>query len=447
MRRFRREALLCAILPAAAVIAVGAGYLLSGRLAAAATEGAEGLDLLVWAVLIVGAAIPPAWGYRKVAGLSRELEEHSAAVRQEVERRYRERLHALDVEKARLDAILQHMADGILLVDGKKRIQMLNPAAEQMLSIAARDAIGRDHLEVTHHFDLDERLTRVLLTGEPESLEIRRAQPRPQVLEARLALAGAGPDSGVLIMLRDMTRARQLEQMRTQFVSNVTHELRTPLTSIRGFAETLLEGALEEPETARHFVEIMKCESDHLGALIDDLLDLSRIESGKFRMRREHLLLQELIPEIIARMAPRAAQKEIQLTVDAAPDLPYVEGDSARLTQVLVNLVDNAIKYTPAGGRVAVSAVPEQRGVCLKVSDTGVGIPPADQARIFERFYRVDKARARASGGTGLGLSIVKHIVEAHGGTIAVQSEVGRGTTFTVRLPPPGTCPLPRSNG
>lgn len=447
MRRFRLQAFLYAVLPTALVLAVGAGYLLSGRPAAAAAGGPEAVDLLVWAVLLIAAAVPPVWGWRKIAGLSRELEENEAAVRHEVERRYRERLHAMDVEKGRLDAILQHMADGILLVDGKKRIQMLNPAAEQMLSIFARDAIGKDHLEVTHHFDLDERLTRVLLTGEPESLEIRRAQPKPQILEARLALAGARPDAGVLIMLRDITRARQLEQMRTQFVSNVTHELRTPLTSIRGFAETLLEGALEEPDTARHFVEIMKRESDHLGALIDDLLDLSRIESGKFRMRREHLLLQELIPEIISRMAPGAGQKEIQLGVEIAPGLPYVEGDSARLTQVLVNLVDNAIKYTPAAGRVTVRAMPDQGGVRLQVSDTGVGIPPADLGRVFERFYRVDKARARSSGGTGLGLSIVRHIVEAHGGTIEVESEVGKGTTFSVWLPSPETAPLPRSSG
>jgi len=447
MKGFRLQALLYAVLPTALVLTVGIGYGGSGRLTAAVTGEATPLDQLVWMLMLVGAAIPPIWLYRKVLGLSNALEQNAAAVRHEVDVEYRQRLHVLGVEKARLDAILRHMADGILLVDSKKRIQMLNPAAEQMLSISAREAIGKDHLEITHHFDLDERLARVLRSGEPESLEIRRAQPDLQVLEARLALAGATTDSGVLIMLRDITRSRQLEQMRTEFVSNVTHELRTPLTAIRGFAETLLEGALEEPETAHHFVEIMKRESDHLGALIEDLLDLSRIESGKFKMRRGHVLLQDLIPDTLDRLAPRAEQKEQRLTVEVSPDLPYIEGDAARLSQVLVNLVDNAIKYTPARGAVHAKAFQNQDGIILQISDTGVGIPQPDLARVFERFYRVDKARTRATGGTGLGLSIVKHIVDSHGGRITVESEVGVGTTFTVTLPLPETAPLPRSNG
>jgi len=435
MRRGYRPALLWFALPPAAGLTAAVVYVASGRLEAALTRGPGPLDLFVWLVLLAALLVPPVYGYREARGLARTAERSADAAQRRAERAALEKLNRLLLEKAQMDVILQHMADGILLVDQHRRIVLVNPAAERMLGVAPHEALGRDHLEVTHHFDLDERMARVLATGEPETLEIRRAHPEEQILEARLNLAVSGGERSVLVMLRDITRSRQLEQMRTEFVSNVTHELRTPLTSIQGFAETLLEGALDEPETARHFVEIMLRESRHLGALIDELLDLSRVESGRFRMQRRPTAPGDLIATTVARLAQKAERAGLTLSADVPEGLPLVNGDPDRLVQVLSNLVENAIKYTPAGGRVSLSARHEDGRVLMAVTDTGVGIPRADLGRIFERFYRVDKARTRATGGTGLGLAIAKHIVEAHGGTIAVESEVGKGSTFTVSLP------------
>ncbi|HLN63281.1 MAG TPA: ATP-binding protein, partial [Symbiobacteriaceae bacterium] len=239
-------------------------------------------------------------------------------------------------------------------------------------------------------------------------------------------------------VLQDITRARKLEQMRTDFVSNVTHELRTPLTSINGFAETLLEGALDDPETARHFVGIIKRESEHLGRLIEDILDLSRIEGGKWKVKKEWLHLAELAEETAGRLASKAESLGVDLRIEVSSDLPAIQGDPGRLAQVMLNLVDNALKYTPAGGSVTVAAEDLGQSVRVKVIDTGAGIPKIDLPRLFERFYRVDKARSRATGGTGLGLSIVKHIVEAHGGSVGVESEIGEGSTFYFTLPRQG---------
>ncbi|MFZ5817736.1 MAG: two-component system histidine kinase PnpS [Bacillota bacterium] len=463
MKRLHLQAVLYFLVPALSLLLVGLPYLMAGHLHRALTTGVEPVDVITWAFLLVAVAIPPLWGYRLTVRLAEALSQTTEVVRRVAEGDFsrtlapwapdvsemlalkqginatathlQKRLSELSLEKTRMDAILQHMADGVLLIDGHKKIVLMNPAAEQMLGVTAREAVGKDHLEVTHHFDLDEKLQQVLRTGEGASLEIRRARPETQILEARLAPAGREPERGVLLVLRDITRSRQLEQMRTEFVASVTHELRTPLTSIRGFAETLLEGALDEPETSRHFVTIIKRESEHLGALIEDLLDLSRIESGKFRMKREKVELQSLVPETVGRLAQKAETNGIELTMEVPAGLPAIPGDRDRLAQVLINLVDNAVKYTPAGGQVKVTARDEGSQVRISVADTGVGIPQLDLPRIFERFYRVDKARSRATGGTGLGLSIVKHIVEAHRGSITVQSQVGVGSTFTILLP------------
>jgi len=463
MRRLHLQAVLYFLVPALALLLIGLPYLLSGHLIRAVTEGIEWIDLLTWALLLVAVAIPPLWGYKLTVRLADTLSQTTEVVRRVAEGDFsrtltpwapdvtelldlkqginatashlRQRLTELSQEKTHIEAILRNMVDGVLLVDRAKKIVLLNPAAEQMLGAPAADALGRDHLEITHHFDLDELLERVLKTGQPGTLEIRRARPEAQILEARLAPAGEGEERGVLIVLRDITRSRQLEQMRTEFVANVTHELRTPLTSIRGFAETLLEGALEEPETAAHFIGIIKRESEHLGSLIEDLLDLSRIESGKFKMRREKVEIAALVEDTVNRLLPKAQSLSVSLTTAVPPDLPTLTGDSERLSQVLINLVDNALKYTPAGGHVTVSVRVEEREIAVAVADTGTGIPKADLPRIFERFYRVDKARTRATGGTGLGLSIVKHIIDSHKGTIKAESEVGKGSIFTFTLP------------
>ncbi len=463
MRRLQLQAILFFLVPAAALLLIGLPYLLAGHLHRALTQGIEWIDLLTWSVLLVTVAIPPIWGYQLTVRLANTLSQTTEVVRRVAEGDFsrtltpwapdvtemldlkrginatathlRQRLTELSQEKTHIEAILLNMADGVLLVDRTKKIVLMNPAAEQMLGITAADALGRDHLEITHHFDLDELLERVLRTGEPGTLEIRRARPDTQILEARLAPAGQREDRGVLMVLRDITRSRQLEQMRTEFVANVTHELRTPLTSIRGFAETLLEGALEEPETAAHFIGIIKRESEHLGALIEDLLDLSRIESGKFKMRREQVRIQDLVTDAVNRLLPKAQHHSVELTAQVPQELAPLTGDSDRLSQVLINLIDNAIKYTPAGGSVSVTVCDDGPVISVAVADTGTGIPKADLPRIFERFYRVDKARTRSTGGTGLGLSIVKHIIDSHKGSIKAESELGKGSSFTFTLP------------
>ncbi|HHV54312.1 MAG TPA: hypothetical protein GXX55_02510, partial [Firmicutes bacterium] len=249
----------------------------------------------------------------------------------------------------------------------------------------------------------------------------------------------AGPPAGrpgVVVVFHDITELRRLERVRKDFVTNVSHELRTPLTSVKGFVETLLDGAMNDPVTCRRFLEIINQQAERLVALVNDLLDLSRVESPDIPLRRQAINLNSLAQEVGLTLTPRAESQGLRLELDLEPNLPPVWGDEELLRRLLLNLVDNAIKYTPAGGRVTIRTRAERSGgLTLAVADTGVGIPKRDLPRIFERFYRVDKARSRQLGGTGLGLAIVRHIVERHGATIDVQSEVGAGSTFTVHFP------------
>jgi two-component system phosphate regulon sensor histidine kinase PhoR len=462
MKQLHRQAVLFFLVPLTALALVGLPYVASGRLHSALDNGPDWVDMVTWAFLLFATFLPPIWGYRLTASLARDLAQTTDVVLRVAEGDFsrtlaawaaeskelfhleqginataahlQERLVELAQEKSRLEAILRTMSDGVLLLDGRKKIIMLNQAAQAVFGLDPEEAVGRDHLEITHHFDLDQALDKVLTTGDTAVLEIRRARPEEQILEARLAPFGEG-HRGVLIVLRDITRRRKLEQMRTDFVSNVTHELRTPLTSIRGFAETLLEGALEDPDTARHFVGIIHREAEHLGQLIEDVLDLSRIEGGRWKVQKQPVRLQDVARETASRLAPKADSLGVALRTEIPGDLPEVLADAAKLPQVLFNLVDNAVKYTPSGGSVTVSALDQGPLLRVEVRDTGVGIPRADLSRLFERFYRVDKARSRATGGTGLGLSIVKHIVEAHGGTVGVESELGKGSTFFFTLP------------
>ena len=244
------------------------------------------------------------------------------------------------------------------------------------------------------------------------------------------------------MVLHDITELRRLEQVRTEFVANVSHELRTPLTAIHGYLETLLDGALEEPEHARKFLEIVFRHTERLGRLTDDLTDLSNIELGRISLHLEPTAVAEVADSVLAIIAPRASAGQVMVEVKLPADLPDVVADRHRLAQILINLVDNAVKYTPKGGRVWLEGRVLEPGVVeLAVCDTGTGIPKADLPRLTERFYRVDKARSRELGGTGLGLAIVKHLVLAHGGEFSIDSELWKGTTarFTLPVAPPAT--------
>jgi two-component system phosphate regulon sensor histidine kinase PhoR len=251
-----------------------------------------------------------------------------------------------------------------------------------------------------------------------------------------LVLTGDEPGVGVVLVIYDVTTLRRLEQVRTEFVANVSHELRTPLTAIQGYLETLLGGALEEREHARRFLEIAFRHTERLGRLLNDLTDLSNIELNKVKLALEPVALDEVIDSVLAIMQPKADARHVSLTTEVARDLPPIHADHDRLAQVLINLIDNALKYTPEGGRVTARATAAVgQGVVVDVADTGIGIPPADLPRITERFYRVDKARSRELGGTGLGLAIVKHLVIAHGGELHIDSRLGQGTTVRFTIP------------
>ena len=241
---------------------------------------------------------------------------------------------------------------------------------------------------------------------------------------------------GVVMVLHDITELRRLEQVRTEFVANVSHELRTPLTAIHGYLETLLAGALEEGANARRFLQIVFRHTERLGRLLDDLTDLSNIELGRVSLKLEPTRVDEVVDSVLIIIGPKAESGRVRLGHELPPGLPPALADRDRLAQVLINLVDNAVKYTREGGRVTIGArVLEGGGMEVSVADTGIGIPAADLPRITERFYRVDKARSRELGGTGLGLAIVKHLVLAHGGELRIDSDPEQGTTVRFTLP------------
>jgi two-component system phosphate regulon sensor histidine kinase PhoR len=343
-----------------------------------------------------------------------------------------------DDQTGKATAILDGMVEGVIAVDGRDAILLINERARAMFGLGAARPEGKPFLEVVRNADLREilRAIRGAAEGGVARHELRLAGPtdrRLQVNAVRLRLAR--DEVGAVMVLHDVTELRRLEQVRTEFVANVSHELRTPLTAIHGYLETLLGGALEEREHARRFLEIVFRHTERLGRLLDDLTDLSNIELGRIALRLEPVRLDEVVDSALAIIAPKAEAGRVTLASDLAPDLGPVSADRDRLAQVLINLVDNAVKYTPEGGRVTVSARAGADGrVEVAVADTGIGIPPADLPRVTERFYRVDKARSRELGGTGLGLAIVKHLVLAHGGELRIESEPGRGTTVRVTL-------------
>jgi len=353
--------------------------------------------------------------------------------------RLREKVRDLEEEQAKARAILESMVEGVVAVDGHDHIVVMNEGARTIFALGAARAEGKSFLEVIRNVDLY-RIFRESRVGTPAAVvgrQLRLSTPVERVLEVHAApLRLAGDEVGAVMVLHDVTELRRLERVRTEFVANVSHELRTPLTAIHGYLETLLGGALEEPEHARKFLEIAFRHTERLGRLVSDLTDLSNIELGKVSLRLEATPLDEVVDSVLTMIRPRAAGGEVALSVDLPADLPPVRADRDRLAQILINLVDNGVKYTPAGGRVAVSA--RRVGPALVevgVTDTGVGIPPADLPRVTERFYRVDRARSRELGGTGLGLAIVKHLVLAHGGELAIESQPGRGTVVRFSLP------------
>ncbi|HXT01814.1 MAG TPA: ATP-binding protein, partial [Elusimicrobiota bacterium] len=349
--------------------------------------------------------------------------------------RVQETFGELSRDRAQLAAVLDQMEEAVVAVDETGAVLVVNPALSRLLGVGAETARGRRYVETLRHNGIARLLGAVLSDGRPAALEIRLFAPEELVFDAHAApLLREGRVGGALLVLHDITRIRRLEQMRRDFVANVSHELRTPLSSIRGFAETLSAGAIDDKEHRLDFLKTIEEHAGRLTKLVDDLLDLSAIESGHRAPRLAPTDLAAALSAAARAFAPVAEERGVRVAIATADALPRVLADPDQLGQILANLLDNAIKYTERGGRVDLSAERWMDGVRVTVRDTGVGIPEADLPRVFERFYRVDKARAREAGGTGLGLSIVKHLVEAHGGEVSVESRQPGGASFRFTL-------------
>jgi two-component system phosphate regulon sensor histidine kinase PhoR len=341
-------------------------------------------------------------------------------------------LAELRSERDRVNGILTGMQEGVILLDAAGRVALVNPALREMLLLPS-DARGKTPLEVIRHGDLKELLDETLDTGEPGRGEIEVGGLKPRRLLVRAAPLG-GKEGGVFAVFVDVTDVRRLETMRRDFVANVSHELRTPVAAIRSAAETLDMAMERDPEAARRFVEIIDRNAERLRELVEDLLDLSRIESRQFELKPEPTQVSALAQRVITLFRDRAEKKGISLSNAVDSDAPLVIADHNALDHVLTNLIDNAVKYCGTGTIVRVRAEPAGRMLRVSVSDTGPGVEARHLPRLFERFYRVDAGRSRELGGTGLGLSIVKHLVEAMGGGVTVESELGKGTTFSFTL-------------
>ncbi len=361
-------------------------------------------------------------------------------------------LHAkideLSEDRAQLLAVLTSMVEGVMVLDYRGHVLQINPALERMFGISRVEARGRPCAELFRHQQLNDLVTTILRSPAPYEDEIvLPLTGRCLQIEASPAGGERESEACIVLVFHDITELRRLEKIRKDFVANVSHELRTPLTSIKGYVEALLDGAKDDPIASAKFLEIILKQSDRLNLIIEDLLELSKIESGRVSLKEEPLELRSVVDRTLSMIKPIADKKRHRLVTSVDPSLPPVAGDDGRLVQVLTNLLDNAIKYTPEGGTITVGAAlapsignaePLARAIELTVTDTGIGIPEEDRPRVFERFYRVDKARSRELGGTGLGLAIVKHIVEGHGGQVWVEANHPQGSRFVVRLPVSG---------
>ena len=336
------------------------------------------------------------------------------------------------------EAVLGSMIEGVLAVDASQRIVSINRAAADLLGLDPATVLGRPIQEVVRNADLRQFALQAIDCRETVEDDLVLRAARDRTLRVRgTPLNDPSGEGGAVIVLNDITDIRHLENVRRDFVANVSHELKTPVASIKGFVETLLEGRVDDPADRRRFLEIIGRQSDRLGTIIDDLLALSRIEQaeGMGDLPLEHVPVADVLAAVVAECGPRADERSITIEVDSPPRLG-AEVNAPLLEQALINLVDNALKYSEPGGRVVVAVAPTVDGMLeWIVRDQGSGIGAEHLPRLFERFYRVDKGRSRRLGGTGLGLSIVKHIVQAHGGTVAVESTPGVGSTFRVLLP------------
>ena len=345
-------------------------------------------------------------------------------------------ISTLTDERNRSSAVLASMEEGVVVIGNDLRVLYCNQAFCQAAGIPNLPCEGRPVMEIIRHSDLLSYIQKALTGDETIHGEVVVGSIRTRSFAVTAApIRSESATTGAVMVLHDITEIRRLERARRDFIANISHEFKTPLTAIQGFAETLLGGALEDAQNRRRFLEIIREHALRLGRLTDDLLKLAQIEAGQSVREAQPVSVADVIAPCMEIARIEAEQKKLIIGADYSNDLPMLFGDVYAFREILQNLLDNALRYTAPGGRVHLTAAVAGSEMVLSVEDTGIGIPKVDQDRIFERFYRADAARSRESGGTGLGLSIVKHLVEAHGGRIRVESEVGQGSTFYVYLP------------
>jgi two-component system, OmpR family, phosphate regulon sensor histidine kinase PhoR len=352
-------------------------------------------------------------------------------------RNLQELMKVKESQQDRLTTLIENMGSGLILIDSRGYINLINRPYREIFSVDPSEYLYKLYYEVIEHEEITQMVEEIFMTEQ----KVRKQVVLPLEIERRYFEVYGVPIigtnnvwKGILLVFHDITELKKLEQMRKDFVANVSHELKTPVTSIKGFSETLLDGAMNDKGTLEAFLDIILKESDRLQILIQELLDLSKIEQQGFKLTIGKVDVLKSISEVFEILRGKAAEKDISLTISESSGNSVIEADPDRIKQVLINLVSNAITYSPNRGKISISLQDENDMVSIEVKDSGIGIEKNEIPRIFERFYRVDKARSRNSGGTGLGLAIVKHIVEAHKGNIEVASEIGNGTTFTIKL-------------
>jgi two-component system phosphate regulon sensor histidine kinase PhoR len=361
---------------------------------------------------------------------------------QEMSAQLRDKIEEITTEKDYLQTVLKGMSEGVLVVGERGHIIMINDALRKLFSLST-DVVDKTPLEFVRNAELEGAIQEAIRDEKNSSFELILPFSPGKIFEVNVV--GIRPSTGefhkmgggmrgAIAVFHDISRLKELEKIRQDFVANVSHELRTPLTTIKGYAETLLEGALKE-EVAFQFVQVIKRQSDRLTKIVEDLLTLSKIELKEFQLKIETLSFPELFEDVLHYIQEAAQKKKISISIELPTPLK-VEADRNYFEQILINLIDNAIKYGREGGKITLSAIQkENEKIEVSVRDNGIGIPKEDLPRVFERFYRVDKGRSKELGGTGLGLSIVKHLVQAHGGRVWVESQLGEGSTFYFTLP------------
>jgi two-component system phosphate regulon sensor histidine kinase PhoR len=348
-----------------------------------------------------------------------------------------QKIHQANDEKWKLRAAFASMKEGVMVLDTRSRIEGLNKGMAEIIGLEYADIVGKTPLEAFRNVELQDALNRFRQSGEPALQEIVLGDDKPLVLDVSISAVKnlPGEEPKTMMVFHDVTRLKQLERMRVDFVANVTHEIKTPLTAIIGFVETLEQGAVEDTATARKFLNTIRENAGRLDRLVDDLLTLSNVELGETKLDFEGLSVADILEKALNLIQTKADMKHVMIRTDLPASLPLICADRDRAVQILLNILDNAVKFTPEEGRVSITASEDQQGFLLiKISDTGPGIPKNELPRLGERFYRVDKMRSRDLGGTGLGLSIVKHLMKAHGGNLQIDSAPGKGTVVSLRF-------------